>query len=92
MITRNYTAARFFCVKVLIGCLATCNYRLGPKEGQVPPRPSQRSVCIMMYLRYCSFRKGKVNGLTSEDVIFRTLYRRGPTGFIGMSNIEMFDE
>ena len=33
---------------------------LGPEERWVPPRARQRSISIMMYLRYSGFRKGEV--------------------------------
>ena len=50
--------------------------RLGPEEGWVPPSARQRSIGIMMYLRYSGFRKEEVNGLTLEDLVSKTLYRR----------------
>ena len=46
----------------------------------------------MMYLRYCGFRNGEVNGLTPEDLVSRALNCRGPVGFTGISYIKMFDE
>ena len=55
---------------------------VGPEEGWVPPSSRQRSIGIMMYLRYSGFRQGEVNGLTPEDLASRTLYRRCPVGFV----------
>ena len=66
--------------------------RLGPEEGWVPPRARQRSIGIMMYLRYSGFRKREVNGLTLEDQASKTLYRRCPVGFAGISCTAIFDE
>ena len=36
--------------------------RLGQEEVQVPPSPRQRFIGIIMCFRYCSFRKGEING------------------------------
>ena len=66
--------------------------RLGPEEGWVPRSARQRSIGIMMYLRYSGFRKGEVNGLTPEDLASKTLYRRCPVGFAGISCTAIFDE
>ena len=66
--------------------------RLGPEEGWVPPSSRQRSIGIMMYLRYSGFRKGEVNGLTPEDLASKILYRRCPVGFAGISCTAIFDE
>ena len=66
--------------------------RLGPEEGLVPRSARQRSIGIMMYLRYSGFRKGEVNGLTPEDLASKILYRRCPVGFAGISCTAIFDE
>ena len=65
---------------------------LGPEEGWVPPSSRKRSIGIMMYLRYSASRKGEVNGLTPEDLASKTLYRRCPVGFAGLSCTAIFDE
>ena len=61
------------------------NTKLGPEGGYLPTSLRQRSVGIMMYRRYCSFRKLEENGLTPEDLVSIALYRRGPMGFTGIS-------
>ena len=66
--------------------------RLGPEEGWVPPSSRQRSIGIMMYLRYSGFRKGEVNELTPEDLVSKTLYRRYLVGYAGISCTAIFDE
>ena len=66
--------------------------RLGPEEGWVPSSSRQRSIGIMMYLRYSGFRKREVNGLNLEDQASKTLYRRCPVGFAGISCTAIFDE
>ena len=33
-----------------------------------------------------------MNGLNPEDLVSRALYRRGPTGFTGISYTEIFDK
>ena len=64
----------------------------GPVKGWVPPSSRQRSIGIMMYLRYSGFRKGEVNGLTPVDLASKALYRRYPVGFAGISCTVIFDE
>ena len=58
--------------------------RLGPEAGWAPPSSRQRSIGIMIYLRYSGFRKREVNGLTPEDQASKILYRRCPVGFAGI--------
>ena len=60
--------------------------------GQVLPSPRQRSIGIKMCLRYSSFRKVEDNGLISEDLVSRALYRRGAISLTVISYIQMFDE
>ena len=66
--------------------------RLGPEEGWVPPSSRQRSIGIMMYLRYSGLRNREVNGLTPVDLASKALYRRYPVGFAGISCTAIFDE
>ena len=66
--------------------------RLGPEGRKIPPSSRERSISVRMYLWYCSFRNGEVNGLTPEGLVSRALYRRDPIGFTGISCTAIFHE
>ena len=65
---------------------------LGPVKGWALPSSRQRSIGIMMYLRYSGLRNREVNGLTPVDLASKALYRRYPVGFAGISCTAIFDE
>ena len=67
-------------------------FQARPEVREVPPSPRHKTIGIMMYLKYSSFRKRELNGLNLQDLISRALYTRGAKGFTGISYIEIYDE